>query len=52
MSFYLNVSVLDNVTPSVELHKGCHCTYSSTKYKSKYVDRHVPEDAPTFSSCS
>lgn len=41
-------SILDNVESSVELHKGCYCTYISKKYKSKCVDGHTPDDEPPF----
>ena len=42
------VTSLNNVEPSVELHKACYCTYryTSKKYKRKSVDGHVPEDGP------
>ena len=40
------VTSLNNVEPSVELHRACYCTYTSKKYKRKSVDGHVPEAGP------
>lgn len=39
-------SLLNNEDPSVELHKGCYCAYTSKKYKRKTEDGQVHVDEP------